>query len=586
MSYLVLARKYRPQVFDDIVGQEHLIKTLSNAISVERVAHAYLFCGPRGVGKTTAARILAKALNCEKGPTPVPCNACETCLEITGGRSMDVLEIDGASNRGINEVRELRENVRYAPSGGRSKIYIIDEVHMLTTEAFNALLKTLEEPPAHVVFVFATTEPFKVPATILSRVQRFDFARIPARKIAEHLSFIMKEEKIEVAPEALSLVARRAKGGLRDALSLMDQIISAADGGIDREMVERMLGLVGGDFYYSLVDRFAEEDAAGAIKLLDTTYSEGADLGDLAEGLTVHLRDLMLLTIGDDLTTLLDAPESEVPRLKTQASLFTRENLVDLVDRAAEITVALRRSEHPRLTMELALAEMVQVLGCVPLGELAKRLLALEQNLGRAQTESSPEPPAGGAKKPRKESRSQTTSSASKTKALPNGIGELETHFLEALKDKSMSLWSVVQTVESMSFAADGSLVLCPSNAVMAERLVESETQELLENVLLGMGIQKPRVILKSAEKAPETEPAALDPRTKDEESPPEERRTERPKQQEATKAAPPPEAVESKESAPKAKGGPEDGRTMGQIFNDEPMLQKALDMFDGEVLP
>lgn len=246
MSYLVLARKYRPQVFNDIVGQDHLIKTLTNAISIGRVAHAYLLCGPRGVGKTTAARILAKALNCEQGPTPVPCNKCQTCVEITEGRSMDVLEIDGASNRGINEVRELRENVRYAPSGGRSKVYIIDEVHMLTTEAFNALLKTLEEPPAHVVFVFATTEPFKVPPTILSRVQRFDFARIPARKIVTHLERILTEEKIEASPEALALVARRAKGGLRDALSLMDQIISAADGKIERESVEQFLGLVGG----------------------------------------------------------------------------------------------------------------------------------------------------------------------------------------------------------------------------------------------------------------------------------------------------------------------------------------------------
>ncbi len=273
-SYRVLALKYRPQSFDDVVGQKHVTQTLANAIAVDRVAHAYLFCGPRGVGKTTAARILAKALNCEQGPTATPCNVCTPCLDITGGRSLDVLEIDGASNRGINEVRELRENVRYAPSGMRYKVYIIDEVHMLTTEAFNALLKTLEEPPKHVIFVFATTEPFKVPGTILSRCQRFDFARIPAREITARLTEVIARENraideqnkaagektshVEVTPEALALVARRAAGGLRDALSLMDQIISAADGPVDRAIVERTLGLVGSDFCFVLGDLLAD----------------------------------------------------------------------------------------------------------------------------------------------------------------------------------------------------------------------------------------------------------------------------------------------------------------------------------------
>ncbi len=383
MSYLVLARKYRPQVFADVVGQEHVTRTLANAIAAGRVAHAYLFCGPRGVGKTTAARILAKALNCEKGPAPVPCNECHPCLEITGGRSMDVLEIDGASNRGINEVRELRENVRYTPAGGRSKVYIIDEVHMLTNEAFNALLKTLEEPPAHVVFVLATTEPFKLPATILSRCQRFDFARIPAREIAGHLRRLMDEEDIKASDDALSLVARRAAGGVRDALSLMDQIISAADGDIDRETVENVLGLVGADFYYTLLDHLAAGDAAGALTLLDTIYTRGADLGELAAGLAGHLRDLLLIRIDPkSLAPIVEAPESEVPRLEEQAARFSRGTLVELVDGAAEIAVALRRSEHPRLTMELALAEMAEAAQRVPLGELSRRLLELESRLG------------------------------------------------------------------------------------------------------------------------------------------------------------------------------------------------------------
>ena len=394
MSYLVLARKYRPQVFEDVVGQEHVTRTLGNAIAAGRVAHAYLFCGPRGVGKTTAARILAKALNCEKGPAAVPCNECDACREITGGRSMDVLEIDGASNRGINEVRELRENARYAPSGGRSKVYIIDEVHMLTHEAFNALLKTLEEPPASVVFVLATTEPFKLPATILSRCQRFDFARIPSREIAAHLAALMKQEGIEVSPDALSLVARRAAGGVRDALSLMDQIISAADGAIERESVERILGLVGSDFYLTLADRLAASDAAGALGLLDTIYTRGADLGELAEGLAGHLRDLLMLRIDPALAPILEASESEIPRLTAQAEAFSQEALTDLVERAADTTVALRRSPNPRLTMELALAEMAQAASRVPLADLAARLLDLEARLGGDAPPSAPARPS------------------------------------------------------------------------------------------------------------------------------------------------------------------------------------------------
>ncbi len=569
MSYLVLARKYRPQVFSDIVGQDHLIKTLTNAISIGRVAHAYLLCGPRGVGKTTAARILAKALNCEQGPTPVPCNKCHACVEITEGRSMDVLEIDGASNRGINEVRELRENVRYAPSGGRSKVYIIDEVHMLTTEAFNALLKTLEEPPSHVVFIFATTEPFKVPPTILSRVQRFDFARIPARKIVDHLDRVLAEEKIEASPEALALVARRAKGGLRDALSLMDQVISAAEGKIERESVEQFLGLVGGEFYYELVDRFAEHDVAGALELLHQTYSEGADLGDLAEGLATHLRDVMLLRFGEGMKPLLDAAESEVPRLTTQAERFTRDALVSMVDQAAEAAATIRRSENPRLTMELTLAEMAQSSGRVSLAELSTRLLELERRLGGSGGSSTPDAPAPESPKKPKAKKAQARGTTAPPAPPPAAPAEalakgdvpspdgLEAQFLEALKQKSISLWGMLHTATGIAFTADGAIVLDPSNPVTAERLAESEAREKIIQVLVEMGIQKPRVRISGVDKGPdksESEPGSPEPAG------------------EAKPAAAEPETT--------------DGRTMGEIFKDEPMLQKALDMFDGEVLP
>ena len=226
MSYQVFARKYRPQTFDNLVGQEHVTRTLKNAVAQNRLAHAYLFVGPRGIGKTSTARILAKALNCVQGPTTTPCGVCDSCKEITGGNSLDVLEIDGASNNGVEQVRELRDNVRYAPAKGRFKIYIIDEVHMLTSQAFNALLKTLEEPPAHVKFIFATTEPQKVLPTILSRCQRFDLHRIPANLIAKHLQYIAGEEKVKLEPAAAHAIAKGADGGLRDAESMLDQLVA------------------------------------------------------------------------------------------------------------------------------------------------------------------------------------------------------------------------------------------------------------------------------------------------------------------------------------------------------------------------
>ena len=568
MSYQVLARKYRPQVFEDMVGQEHLVKVLKNAITSGRVAHAYLFSGPRGVGKTTAARILAKALNCEHGPTPTPCDTCTSCVEIRTGRSLDVLEIDGASNRGINEVRELRENVRFAATGGRSKVYIIDEVHMLTQEAFNALLKTLEEPPSHVVFVFATTEPFKLPSTILSRTQRFDFARIPSRKIAEHLSAVLDKENVELAkakklkatPEALALIARRAEGGLRDALSLLDQVIAAVDGPIDRDAVEAFLGLVGEEFYAALVDRLAEHDAAGALKLLDETYRRGADLRDLADGLAQSLRNLLFLRVGDDLAPLLDASESDLERLKAQAMRFSRETLLELVDRAALLVPDLRKSETPRLTMEIALAEMAEMSGRMPMGEAVERLLELEERLGSGTPKASvgTSAPAPG-----------KTSERSASLAVANPPAAAAAAFwgqcLDAARQRSLPLGTKLAQAVPLTFAPGSLLVLGPVQpnlrGLLQSCLQESETQAFLNEFSQGQGMPKLRVVLH--------EEPVLDTRS---DKPAAARSKGAPRAE--TKAVERPMSLES------------DVRTMGQLFQDEPMLQKALDMFDGEVIP
>src|SRR5512136_1075662 len=266
-SYLVLARKWRPQLFEEVVGQRHITQTLQNAISQKRVAHAFLFTGARGVGKTSSARILAKALNCEKGPGTNPCNQCATCQEVTHGTSMDVIEIDGASNRGIDEIRELKENVRYTPAKSRYKIYIIDEVHMLTTEAFNALLKTLEEPPPHVIFVFATTEPHKIPLTILSRCQRYDFKRIPLASILEQLRTIATQEGMEISDQSLHLIAREAEGSMRDAQSLLDQVLSYAGQKVsDKEVIE-VLGVIDRKILHDSIAALADGDQARLLQI-------------------------------------------------------------------------------------------------------------------------------------------------------------------------------------------------------------------------------------------------------------------------------------------------------------------------------
>ncbi len=359
MSYLVLARKYRPQNFDELVGQAHITELLRKSIASGRIAHAFLFCGPRGIGKTSCARILAKSLNCHNGPTLKPCGECPACQEIANGNSFDVIEIDGASNRGIDEIRTLRENVKFAPSYGRYKIYIVDEVHMLTTDAFNALLKTLEEPPEHVKFIFATTEVQKVPATILSRCQRFDFKRIQVEIIMANLKSICVKENLKANEEALFAIAKAAQGSMRDALSVLDQLSALSDKGIDAADVFSMLGMVEIEFLFDLTDALIARSCVKALDTFNQIIERGKDIKQLGKDLTEHFRHLMIVKVGGvSLNGLIDYPSGVKQRLAAQAEKITIAGILKAIELFIEAQETARVMETLRMPLEVAFAKL------------------------------------------------------------------------------------------------------------------------------------------------------------------------------------------------------------------------------------
>lgn len=382
MSYLVLARKYRPQTFDQVVEQAHVTQTLANAISSGRVAHAILFSGPRGTGKTTIARILAKSMNCKAGPTATPCNECQSCREITSGSAADVFEIDGASNNGVEQIRELRENVRYMPAHSAYKIYIIDEVHMLSIAAFNALLKTLEEPPAHVMFLFATTEPHKIPITILSRCQRHDLRRIPLEAISGHMKSLCDQEAIEIDGQSLELIARESGGSMRDALSLLDQVITCSEGAITHDQVLDILGIIDRTILSDISAGILRGDVPDILDILDKVHTHGHNIRTFYAALTEHFRNLLVIRMGKKIDKLVELPANEVKQMARQVESVSEHYLSQILDILFKEEAAIRLSDQPKLALEMAFIRMFQAKPVLPIDLLIEKLDKLREGIG------------------------------------------------------------------------------------------------------------------------------------------------------------------------------------------------------------
>ncbi|MDA3902324.1 MAG: DNA polymerase III subunit gamma/tau [Desulfuromusa sp.] len=381
MSYQVLARKWRPQLFEDLVGQEHVSQTLENAITTDRVHHAFLFTGARGVGKTSAARIFAKALNCQEGPTTRPCGVCPSCVDITKSQGIDVLEIDGASNTGVDDIRELRENIRYLPSQSRYKIFIIDEVHMLSLNAFNALLKTLEEPPAHAKFIFATTEPHKIPITILSRCQRFDFKKIGLAPLQARLRYIVDQGNIQVEDTGLAMIARSGGGSMRDALSTLDQAIAFCGDQVGDDELQSLLGLVSRALLLATIHAILERNPGQSLALVQQVDEHGHSFRQFCQQLVELVRALVVLKVVDQPGDLIDVGETELQELRGLAAPASLEDLQRLLSILIRTEADLALSNYPRLTMEMVLVKLAGLPAGIEVATLIKRLEGLERQL-------------------------------------------------------------------------------------------------------------------------------------------------------------------------------------------------------------
>ena len=483
MSYLVLARKWRPQNFEDLVGQEHVTRTLKNAINNDRVAHAYLFTGARGVGKTSAARIMAKALNCAEGATPRPCNECGPCREISSGTSVDVQEIDGASNTSVDDIRTLKESINYLPSVCRKKIYIIDEVHMLSTSAFNALLKTLEEPPAHVIFIFATTEPHKLPGTILSRCQRFDFKRIPVKLIHERLRSIVEEEKITVSDKGLMVIAREADGGMRDAQSLLDQVISFAGNEISDDEIIDVLGVIDRALIHEAVKAVIDRDSKACLDIVDKLFVYGWDVKEFGKELLEHFRNLAVVKVTQGDPALVESNIDELEIMKSMVQDVSMGDLHMFFDLMAKGMEDILRSFHPKISLEMLLLKMSTLGNLRNIDDLLRSMQGMETH----EELTPPEPKKRTEVKKEYKSESSYEEKPAESPKEPYEVSR-ETSppvesgwngFVSHVNGKNRPLGSMLEHAHLIKFGED-SIELSPSNTFEHEKLSDDKTQKLL----------------------------------------------------------------------------------------------------------
>lgn len=517
MEHIALYRAWRPQSFQDMVGQQHIIRTLQNAIREGKLSHAYLFCGPRGTGKTSAAKILAKAVNCEKGPASEPCNECDSCRRITAGAVMDVLEIDAASNRGVEEIRDLREKVKYAPTEVRHKVYIIDEVHMLTTEAFNALLKTLEEPPPHVMFILATTEPHRLPATVISRCQRFDFRRVSLEEQSERLQLICQQEGITAEDEAIQYIARLSDGGMRDALSILDQIASFTDGQVSYQQVLDMTGGIPSRQFAELAKTLLEGDVGGMLQMIEGFMQEGKSADKCMENLLYYFRDLLMIKMvpaADKLTERVLDPQD----FREMAGAFTRGQLFAMIDTLNHYQTEMKYAVQPQMLFEVALLKLCGIPQQENVGnevtassganaastsevqQLKRQLAELEKKLERAMQGGLGS--GGGSDAHAAQSHRPATRSASprisSTAKLPSGLENYVAQrnspefvaaeskwngILQAVKDEKVTIHAWFVNGEPVSALEDAVLVAF-KNDIHRETTEKPANKQVIEQVL------------------------------------------------------------------------------------------------------